>query len=298
MINRGFLLGSLGRHAEALAQYEAVMKRFGDPQEPGLARDLAMAMSNRGMELATLGRPEEALIAWAETLLRFQADPQEEVQEQVALASLNSGRILWELKRPQLALGALDKALQRLASMVGPSAGRHRLQVSRIKGGILVIQSRYQGAITTLETALGQLPVPGDASVDPLRGGALNDVGYWRILQAKQLWFTTEHKPPVEPLLHKALEVLHAAEPLAAPGQGRALLLGNQAYALFLLGRVDEAAPLLKACLRQGGEALYQGELEDADLHPCPPDPAFKAMLHKLWAGLNPQDGAAPPRQP
>ena len=55
-------------------------------------------------------------------------------------------------------------------------------------------------------------------------------------------------------------------------------------------------------CLGLGGENLFKGELEDAGIHPCPRDPAFKALLQRLWEGKQiegfPEDTVTPPSKP
>ena len=45
MINRGYALGEAGRHEEALAQYQALLDRFGDSGDADLRQDLASPSS-------------------------------------------------------------------------------------------------------------------------------------------------------------------------------------------------------------------------------------------------------------
>jgi len=60
--------------------------------------------------------------------------------------------------------------------------------------------------------------------------------------------------------------------------------LGNQGYALFLLGREDEAEAPLRRALELGREKALNNALEDAKIHPLPQDEAFVALVKRLWA--------------
>ena len=66
-----------------------------------------------------------------------------------------------------------------------------------------------------------------------------------------------------------------------------AIMLGNKGYTLYLLGRTEEAEPVLRRALELGGEKVRDGELEDADIHPLPQDKAFKELIHRLWTEIS-----------
>ncbi len=65
------------------------------------------------------------------------------------------------------------------------------------------------------------------------------------------------------------------------------IYLGNKGYALFLLGRKDEAEPVLRRALELGGEKLRDDELKDAGIHPLPQDGEFEDLINRLWAEVS-----------
>ena len=75
------------------------------------------------------------------------------------------------------------------------------------------------------------------------------------------------------------------------------MVLGNRAYCAHLRGEpVEVVRPLLERALKDGGEWLYTGTLDDLAIHPVPEDAAFRALLDAVWAALRGEDppGAAP----
>ncbi len=66
-----------------------------------------------------------------------------------------------------------------------------------------------------------------------------------------------------------------------------AFMLGNKGYTLYLLGRTEEAEPVLRRALELGGQNVRDAELEDADIHPLPQDEAFKELIHRLWTEVS-----------
>jgi hypothetical protein len=67
------------------------------------------------------------------------------------------------------------------------------------------------------------------------------------------------------------------------PTENHAMILGNQAYTLFLLDRTAESEPVLTKALTLGGQALYDGELADSHVQPLPEDEGFRILLDRLW---------------
>ena len=78
LVDKGVVLGGLGRLEEALAAYEEVIARYGDATDPDLVVPVAGALLNKGVVLGGLGRLEEALAAFEEVIARYgdATDPQ------------------------------------------------------------------------------------------------------------------------------------------------------------------------------------------------------------------------------
>lgn len=76
------------------------------------------------------------------------------------------------------------------------------------------------------------------------------------------------------------------------------MVLGNQAYAGFLLGNRPLARTALAEALSLGGEALYMGTLDDLAQHPIPLDAEMRALLDELWAATRPDISGERPHGP
>lgn len=75
--------------------------------------------------------------------------------------------------------------------------------------------------------------------------------------------------------------------------ESHSIILGNQGYALFLLGRTTESEQVLQQALTLGGNELYEGELADSRINPLPEDEAFRALLDRLWGEISEQTATA-----
>ena len=288
MINRAYALGEAGRHAEALDQYQTLLDRFGDSGAADLQVDLAIVLVNRGWEFHQLGREAEALATFDDALERFGTESTEPLQDQMGLACLDKARVLQKLGKPDLALASLERGLGFLE---GTQLSPRRIDLLGEKAEVLQEQGHYTEAGTAYRSAVEQIPDAAQPKQLRTRANLVNSLGYMQVLEAKQLWTHTQTRgPAVQQNLQEGLKTLRAAKAREAETEVQAMLLCNQAYALFLLGREAEAAPLMKAGLRLGGEKLYQGELEDTTRIPCPPDKGFKALVEKTWKRVKPKE--------
>ncbi len=89
----------------------------------------------------------------------------------------------------------------------------------------------------------------------------------------------------------KRLDYLKEAVGLFAQARQRnpdsAVVIGNQAYAAWLLGDAKLAEDSFRQALRartDGGEAIYKATLGDLELHPVPEDAGFRTLIERLWA--------------
>jgi len=142
--NRGNALRLCGRHAEALACYEAFI---------ALRPDVAAAHFNRGNALRTLGRQEAALAAYDEAL-RLKPD--------FAAARHNRGNALRDLGRHAEALADYDRAIELEPAFT---------EVLQSRADLLYTLRRYEDALDSYGRVL-ELGA-GDAQVYAHRGNAL-----------------------------------------------------------------------------------------------------------------------------
>jgi tetratricopeptide (TPR) repeat protein len=61
LINKGGILGELGRGDEAIAIYDDIVSRYGTASEPALRELVAKALFNKGGTLGALGRHDDAI---------------------------------------------------------------------------------------------------------------------------------------------------------------------------------------------------------------------------------------------
>ena len=115
-------------------------------------------------------------------------------------------------------------------------------------------------------------------------GRALNGRAYARLRLAKRSWRGPDREGEARALLSQALNDADAALNISPDN---AIMLGNKGYTLYLLGRTEEAEPVLRRALELGGEKVRDAELEDADIHPLPQDEAFKELIHRLWTEIS-----------
>lgn len=113
---------------------------------------------------------------------------------------------------------------------------------------------------------------------------ALNGSGFLRIMLAKQHW-PDEEKRHV--LLSESELIIQRSIDLRSVGD-RGIRLGNLGYALFLMGRRDEARQPTFDCLKQDG---LEGQRADAQQHRVEPeDSQYEMMLDELWNSIKPDE--------
>ena len=152
-----------------------------------------------------------------------------------------------------------------------------------IAGGLLSKMNRIEAEIALRDELISRYGSTQETEIRQLVVGALGGKGFALLLRAKEEWSNEAAR----------IDDLHAADALfnkmEKEANNKPITWGNQAYTAFLLGQQHVARPLLKQALQQGGELLYKGTLGDLDIHPVPPDAAFRAMLDEVWAEVKPK---------
>ena len=290
MVNRAHALGETGRLNEALDQYNALLDRFGTAEGSSLQRPLAIAAIKRGCKLQELGRETEALVAWDAALTRFGPQTSDKIEDLLVMACSHKQVVLAGQGKLELDTAVLEQGLGFVEKSPYPADIQLYCDLMSEKAELWRSQGRYAEAGTAFRAAVDRIPENSMPELLQARVSLLNSLGCMQVLVAKQRWTQTQTRiPAVKRDLEAGLATLREAKSQEAEADVQAMLLCNQAYALFLLGREAEAAPLLKAGLRQGGEELYKGELEDTTLVPCPADKGFKALVEKTWKHVKPK---------
>ena len=94
MLDKGVVLGQLGRAEEDLANYAELLERFADDLAPGLRKVVAKALLYRGVTLGELGRVEEERASYAELVEHFGGDSDPTIRKSLRVPTNSSTRNL------------------------------------------------------------------------------------------------------------------------------------------------------------------------------------------------------------
>lgn len=279
LYNKGVILGQLQKSEEAIAAYDELLQRFGDYQQLALLVHIARALVNKGLILDKMQRPELAILVYDELLRQFKDSHQFALQEQVAKALLNKGVALGQIKRTEDELAIYDDLLQRFGDSKQMTLKEYVAKALGNKGLALGQMQRLEEEIAVYDEMLRQFAHSQEPVLQAIVSNTLNSKGYAILLSAKRC---RNDVPQQRVLIQIALDNFKRAITSAEVGE-HSVILGNQAYALFLLGRQTESESLLRQALALGGQSLYEAELADSHLHPLPEDKIFREMLDRLW---------------
>jgi tetratricopeptide (TPR) repeat protein len=241
---------------------------------------IAMALLNKAIVWRESGDYEASVVAFDDVLRRFGDADEPKLREQVAMALSNKGVALRESGDYEAAVAAYDDVLRRFGDAKEPKLREQVAKALFNKGFALRKSGDYEAAVAAYDDVVSRF---GDADEPKLRepvAKALNGKSYARLLLAKQAWQSPGKEDEARALLSTALADAEASLEIAPDNP---IMLGNKGYALFLLGREDDAKPELRRALELGGEEMREGELEDAGKHPLPQDEEFKDLINSLW---------------
>jgi len=277
-------LEKAGKLEDAIAASDEVVRRFGDAEEPALRGQIAMALFNKGVYLGKAEKLEDAIAALDEVVRRFGDADEPALREQVAMALFNKGVYLGKAEKSGDAIAAYDEVVRRFGDAEEPALGEQVARALVNKGVALEKAGKLEDAIAAYDEVVRRF---GDAEEPALREQvalALNGRAFYRLCLAKRSWQGPDGEEEARALLSQALNDADAALNISPDD---AIMLGNKGYTLYLLGRTEEAEPVLRRALELGGEEVRDAELEDADIHPLPQDEAFKELIHRLWTEVS-----------
>ena len=234
------------RPEEALAAYDAVVKRFGQSSEPTLRARVAGALVKKGNSLGRLGRSEEALAAYDAVVERFGESSEPALHEQIARALFNKGYSLGELGRSEEALAVYDVVVERFGESPEPTL-RERVAGALVnKGNRLGELGRSEEALAAYDAVVKRF---GESAEPTLRervaralvnkGNRLGELGRSEEALAAYDAVVKRFGESAEPTLHEQI--------------ARALF--NKGNRLETLGRSEEALAVYDAVVERFGES-------------------------------------------
>jgi len=282
LINLALAYYFTGGLEKSVTAIDTLLHHHADTVELGKQQIVAQALFNKGVALGQLQRGEEEIVVYDELLRRFGNFQVLALQEQVAQALVNKGFALGQLQRSDEEIAAYEELLRRFGeSQV--LALQEQVAKALINKGVAFGQlQRSDKEIAVYDELLRRFGESSESVLQVLIGKALNGKGFDSLLKAKKVF----GKPEIQhDLLQTALTQFEQASVHVAQ-EDRSVVLGNQAYALFLLGRTTESEILLKEALTLGGLKLYEDELADSRIDSLPEDEAFRALLDRLWSEI------------
>jgi hypothetical protein len=278
LVNKGLTLMKLNRHQDELTAYDEVVERYGDSLETELVRPVAAALFNRAITLGALERSAEALAAYDEVVRRYAAMSETGLREVVAQALLNKAFTLRDLDRSEEALATYEEVARLYGDAPEASMVEHVARALAIKGFTLTKLNRIEEGMAVFNQLINRYSNAGEVGLQELVGSAHNAIGFQLIIQAKALRLVRDENSAQEKL-KLAHENLTAALKQAPDDP---VILGNQAYAMFLSGQKAESEEVLRRAILLGGDKTRREELEDANINRLPEDDEFSEMVRSL----------------
>jgi len=281
--NKGVAQGEHLKQPEAaIATYDALIERFSSSELAAVQEQVARAYLNKGIvQGAHLKQPEAAIAIYDALIERFSSSEHTAVQEQVARAYFSKGAAQWEhLKQPEAAIATYDALIERFSSSEH-AAVQEQVANAYLNKGVTQRQALNQpeAAIATYDALIERFSSSEHAAVQEQVANAYNCKGFAYLMNTKQIW---KNKAARESQLKTALDCFNKALSLCAAND-KGMVLGNTAYANWLLGVKANTEQQLTEALTIGGKALYDATLKDAETHPVAPDKTFKTLLNKVW---------------
>ncbi len=274
-----------------IAANNELLRHHADTAESPQQQIVIQALYAKGVALKQLQRTEEAIAAYDELLLRFAESQVVALQEPVAKALINKGIALGQLQRTEEEITAYEELVQRFGESQVVALQEQVAKALFNKGVALGQLQRTEEKIAAYDELLRRFGESQVVILQELVTAALNSKGFAILLKAKKAPgnFDQRQSQLQTALTHFEQALAH----IEVNTESRAIILGNQGYALFLLGRTAESEHALQQALALGGNKLYEGELADSRINPLPEDEAFRALLDRLWGEISEQTATA-----
>ena len=228
------------------------------------------------------GDYEKALMVINQALLNAQA-----TENDKARLLMLKGSCLEQLEKTSEQIAVYDEVIQRFGQVHEVALLEQVAKALFNKGFVLGQMQQPEAAIAVYDELVRRFGQANEMAILEQVAKALTNKGFALLIEAKK------HPEPHQrlSLLKQSLEHFEQALKSAATGD-QAMILGNQAYALFLLHRKEESRSVLNTALTQGGQTLYDSEIADSQLNELPEDTEFRALLDEIWQSLSAQQNS------
>lgn len=161
------------------------------------------------------------------------------------------------------------------------------------RGMAMAARMDMDGALADFAAVEAALRFSKDPAARVQWARALNGLGNVDLMDAKKARagvsdLDNEAEDAFRWELKQALARFEQALAVQAEPGFRAVVAGNKAYALALLGRTDDARAAFRRLFAEGGREAYDGRVRDTERCSIPEDRAIQRMLNEVWEECNP----------
>lgn len=125
MIQRGLLLGEIGRDDEEIAAYDAVVARYGENHLIELSRAVISALENKALTYRDQEDYEAVVETCDDLIRRYEFDPGDGIADRVARAMIRKANALKKLGKTAQELASLDKVARMFGHWSEPEMRKH-----------------------------------------------------------------------------------------------------------------------------------------------------------------------------
>ncbi|MEA2819711.1 MAG: hypothetical protein QOJ86_1715 [Bradyrhizobium sp.] len=177
LINKGVILGQLGRSDEQIAVYDDLVSRFGAASEIELCELVARALVNKGLTLSQHNRSDEAIAAYDDVIGRFETENETVLREQIAVALVSKGVVLSRNGRGNEAISVYDDVVGRFGTESEPIF-REQVASALVNKGIALDELRRgDEAIVVYDDVVGRFGAASDPALRERVASALVNKG-------------------------------------------------------------------------------------------------------------------------
>jgi tetratricopeptide (TPR) repeat protein len=156
LINKGVILGKLGKVQAEGQVYDEVLDRFKAQTSPALLQATAFALFNKGANLGKQGKIEEELAIYDEVRRRFGPCQDPGLQEQVAFALFNKASTLGELGKFEDSLQTYGQLITGFARRTPPTLQQAVARAFVNQSIILKELGRYDDELSLYQQIIAQ----------------------------------------------------------------------------------------------------------------------------------------------
>lgn len=285
LYNRGMAQSQLNQLESAILTYDESISTLGvGVIDLPMKELLAKSFISKGILLEKLNKPDLSVEVFDEVIGRFGNAVEPELKIQVASAQVNKGVMYERLNKIDTAIMTYDDVISRLNGSSDPIL-KEMVAIALINKGHLQQRNKEDGAVSAYHEVIHRF---GEETTDGLKkqvAYAYNGMGF-ELLCCGKVALANKDEIEAERKLNKALEHFDRALTYLNQNEINGLIVGNRAYSLALLGKLEQAEYVFSVALEapvSGGNFLYEATLTDFDINPIPQDQPIRALVERQW---------------